>query len=130
MIQATNNFTVTGNLTKDPEPRKTESGKKFCYVTLAVNGMGDNVDFISIIVWEKLAENIVKYCHKGDCVSLIGSIKTFTKDGKSSIQLNGDAVTFLHKSAKNNTGTTKTEKKEEPKEETFEAAPADPFAAW
>ena len=128
MAQATNNFILTGNLTKDPEGKTTQNGKKFCYVNIAVNGISkDKVDFISVLVWEKLAENVVKYCKKGDCVSFIGSISTIQKDGKSSINLTADAVTFLHKA-----GSKKTdpEKKAEPENEEFEAVSSDPFATW
>ena len=37
MLQAINNFTITGNLTKDPEARKTANGKTYAVVTVAVN---------------------------------------------------------------------------------------------
>lgn len=130
MIQATNNFTLTGNLTKDPEPKKTANGKKYCFITLAVNGFSkDEVNFLSIIAWEKMAENLVKYCKKGDSISVIGSISAIKKEEKTALQLTAEQITFLHKSAKNSGSAVVPEKKEEP-EETFEAAPADPFATW
>ena len=123
MATAVNNFTLTGNLTRDPEPKTTQNGKKFCYVSIAVNGVSkDHVDFISVLVWDKLAENVVKYCKKGDCVSFMGNISTIQKDGKSAINLTADAVTFLHKAGSG--------KKAEPEKEQFEAVSADPFAAW
>ena len=125
MAQAINTFILTGNLTKDPEGKTSQNGKKFCYVNIAVNGISkDKVDFISVLVWEKLAENVVKYCKKGDCVSFIGSISTIQKDGKSAINLTADAVTFLHKA-----GAKKADP--EPEEKTETPAPSDdPFATW
>ena len=110
MAQAVNNFTLTGNIAQVPEIKTTGNGKKYAFITVAVNGMNkEKADFISFIVWEKSAENVVKYCGKGDCISVLGYISAITKEGKTSIQLTADAVTFLHKAQK------KTEqKKEEP----------------
>lgn len=111
MAQAVNNFTITGNISQVPEIKTTANGKKYAFITIAVNGMNkDKADFISFIIWEKLAENVVKYCGKGDCISVLGYISVISRDGKTSIQLNGDAVTFLHKAGKK----TEQPKKDEP----------------
>ena len=112
MSQAVNNFTLTGNIAQKPEIRTTGNGKKYSFITIAVNGLNrDKAEFISFIVWEKTAENIVKYCDKGDCVSVLGSISSIQKDGKTTLQLNGEAVTFLHKANKK---TAPEPKPEEP----------------
>ena len=67
MAQAVNNFTVTGNLTKDPELKKTANGKPYTFIVVAVNKTKkDEVNFISLLAWDKLAENAVKYLHKGE----------------------------------------------------------------
>ena len=109
MAQAVNNFTITGNIAQKPELRTTANGKNYAFITVAVNGLNkDKADFISFIIWEKLAENVTKYCDKGDCISVIGYISAPVKDGKTTIQLTGDAVTFLHKASK------KTESKPNP----------------
>lgn len=101
MAQAVNNFTITGNIAQKPEIRTTANGKNYAFITVGVNGLNkDKADFISFIIWEKLAENVVKYCDKGDCISCIGYISAPVKDGKTTIQLTGDAVTFLHKAQK------------------------------
>ena len=126
MAQAVNNFTITGNISKDPEIRTTGNGKKYAFITIAVNGMNkDKADFISFIIWEKLAENVVKYCSKGDCISVLGYISTVTKDNKTSLQLNGDAVTFLHKAKK-----AEEPKKVEPEKDVFMPVSDDPFAPF
>lgn len=119
MAQAVNNFTITGNIASDPEIRTTGNGKKYAFITIAVNGMNkDKADFISFIIWEKLAENVCKFCNKGDCISVLGYISIIQRDGKSSIQLNGDAVTFLHKAGKKS--EPKKDKTEfNPEEDTF-----------
>lgn len=120
MAQAVNNFTITGNISREPEIKTTSNGKKYSFITVAVNGMNkDNADFISFILWEKLAENVCNYCKKGDCISVLGHITTPIRDGKTSIQLNADAVTFLHKAQ----GKKAEEKPFEKANDNFQPAP-------
>lgn len=114
MLQAINNFTITGNLTKDPEARKAASGTTYAFITVAVNDFNkDKADFISVILWDKLAVNVCKYCKKGALVSVLGHITAPTKDGKTVIQLNAESVTFLGGSGSKNS---------EPVEPPFEKA--------
>jgi single-strand DNA-binding protein len=123
MAQAVNNFTLTGNLARVPEIKTTASGKKYAFITIAVNGMNrDNPDFISFVCWEKLAENVTKYCGKGDCISVLGFISTYKADEKSIIQLTADSITFLHKA-----GKKKEEEPAAPQSDKFEAIGSDPF---
>lgn len=131
MAQAVNNFTLTGNLAQVPEIRTTGTGKKYAFITVAVNGMNkDKPDFISFCVWEKLAENVVKYCGKGDCISALGFISTYKdKDGKNQVQLTADAVTFLHKAAKK-TEQPKQERPATPESDQFEAVTPDIFSPF
>lgn len=76
-MQANNNFTIVGNLTRDPEIRLTTKQTKYTFVTVAVNGIGkDKTDFISVLLWDNLADNLHKYCHKGDCIAFCGRIGT------------------------------------------------------
>ena len=51
MTTATNNFTITGNIAQAPQIRETKNGKKYMFISIAVNsGIKDKVDFISFIV--------------------------------------------------------------------------------
>ena len=77
-MQANNNFNIVGNLTRDPEIKLTTKQSKYTFVTVAVNNIGKDkpANFISVILWDNLAENIHKYCHKGDCVAICGTIGT------------------------------------------------------
>ena len=131
MAQAVNNFNLTGNIAKDPEIRTTQNGKKYAFITLAVNGANkDKADFISFCVWEKLAENVVKYCTKGDCISVLGFISTYKdKEGHTQMQLTADAVTFLHKAAKK-APEVKQERPATPESDNFIPVNADPFAPF
>lgn len=127
MAQAVNNFTLTGNLAQDPEVRTTNTGKKYAFITIAVNGMNkEKPDFISFIIWEKLAENVCKYCKKGDCISALGFIQSIKKDEKSTLQLTADSVTFLHKAAKK----AEEPKKAEPEKDTFVPVSGDIFSPF
>lgn len=96
MAQANNSFTISGNLVRDPEIRLTTKQTKYTFVSIAVRGMSkDKVDFITVCFWEKLADNIKQYCHKGDTLTVCGHITTFKKDDKTQIQLVADGFTIL-----------------------------------
>lgn len=119
MVQASNNFTITGHLTAKPEIKKTANGKNYAYPSIAVKGVKkDDVEFLSFILWDKLAENIVKYCDKGDLISVMGSISFIKREKGSYLQLNGDAVTFLSKAQKKEQATEEPTKYE-PANESF-----------
>ena len=98
-MQANNNFTIVGNLTRDPEIKLTTKQTKYTFVTIAVNNIGKDkpADFISVLLWDKLADNIHKYCHKGDCIAVCGSIGTRkSEDNKRTEYIfTGDSFTIL-----------------------------------
>lgn len=73
-----NKVFISGRLTKHPELRYTTSGKAVAVFSMAVNRRGKDqpADFISCIVWEKLAEVCDKYLDKGSKVLLEGRIQT------------------------------------------------------
>ena len=128
MVQANNNFTITGHLTAKPEVKKTANGKAYAYPSIAVKGVKkDDVQFLSFILWDKLAENIAKYCDKGDLISVMGSISYVKRDSGSYLQLTGDAVTFLNK-AQRKEETKATEPKFEPAQDNFTPAQEQPQA--
>lgn len=130
MSQAVNNFTLVGNIVKDPEIKKTESGKSYSFITVAVNRITKNeCDFISILVWDKLAENAVKYLHKGDCAAFMGSIKAIKRNDRTELQLTADSMTFLRGSSKKKEETEEAAKPN-PKEDKFVNINADPFAPF
>ena len=130
MVQASNNFTITGHLTAKPEVKKTANGKSYSYPSIAVKGVKkDDVQFLSFLLWDKLAENIAKYCDKGDLISVMGSISYVKREdvAKGYLQLNGDAVTFLSKAQKKEEAP-KEDPKFEPAQDNFTPAQAQPQA--
>lgn len=77
-----NKVELIGNLTKDVELTTTQSGNSIAKFTIAVqrrftNENGDReADFINCVAWRNQAENLNKYCHKGDKIAVIGRIET------------------------------------------------------
>ena len=85
-----NNCIFTGRLTKDPEIKTTQSGKKYINFSIAVdrktkdsNGQRQ-ADFIPCIAWNKTAEIIAQYFVKGSPIGVIGSlqVRAYDKDGE------------------------------------------------
>lgn len=80
-----NRVVLLGNMTRDPELRRTGTGKAVTNFTLALNRYNsDEADFVDCVCWEKIAENTAQYCYKGSKVAVEGSIQTGSyvdKDG-------------------------------------------------
>lgn len=82
---------ISGRLTADPELKTTQSGVPICSVTLAVKRpkVKDTTDFISVVAWRQSAEFLSRYGHKGNMVSVTGTLasrKWQDKDGKNHTQ--------------------------------------------
>lgn len=77
-----NQVSLVGRLTKNAEMRYTPNGIAVTSFYLAVNRPYKNqegeheTDFIRVITWRKLAENVAQYCGKGSLVSVEGRIQT------------------------------------------------------
>lgn len=107
-----NSIVLVGRLTKDPELKYLQGeGTAVAQFTLAVDrgyvkkDSNKEADFILIEAWNKMAENIAKYCTKGSLVSVNGNLrieKYMYKDEKRSIaKVRANQVNFL--STKNST---------------------------
>lgn len=75
-----NKAIITGRLTKDPVLEHTKNGTPICQFNIATNRPvtrdGEKVaDFISCRVWNKSAENLVKYQTKGNLIAVIGRMQ-------------------------------------------------------
>lgn len=76
---------LIGNISTDLELKQTQNGKLFCQFNLAVSRFGgDGADFIPVQVWNKVAENLVKFQQKGSKVAVLGrlNIEQYEKDGQ------------------------------------------------
>ena len=83
-----NRVILIGRLTRDPEVRKTQSGKSRLSFTLAVDRRkGANADpnqptadFIPCVAWDRTADLLGQYTHKGSQIGLEGRISTRNYD--------------------------------------------------
>lgn len=77
---------LIGNLTKDPQVNKTQSGISVTKFTVAVTQKfkdKEETSFINCIAWQGLADVVGKYTAKGSKVALVGRIKTGSYDDKT-----------------------------------------------
>lgn len=83
-----NRATIVGRITKDIELRYTSNGVAFTSIQVAINNGKDKegndrpADFVSVRVWDKMAENLEKYQGKGSKILVEGPIKndSYTAD--------------------------------------------------
>lgn len=95
-----NKVFLTGNLTRDPESKTTQSGISVCTFNMAVGRGKDQTDFFRVTAWRQLAENCRQYLAKGKKVAVVGTVTAeayMGKDGqpKASLEVNADNVEFL-----------------------------------
>ncbi|HEY4537629.1 MAG TPA: single-stranded DNA-binding protein [Erysipelothrix sp.] len=74
-----NRTVLVGRLTRDPELRKTTTGKSVVSFTVACNrrfGNQDQADFINCVAWENQADFLANYLNKGSLVGIEGRIQS------------------------------------------------------
>ena len=107
-----NNFIFIGRLTKSPELRYTRENKAVTQIDLAVQNGKDDVTFVPITLFGNIAENVCKYCEKGDQVGFQGIVKNHNwEDNKGNKHYDytfmANRMSFLQ---------TKTNNQQEPKQ--------------
>lgn len=120
-----NNVVLTGRLTKEPQVRKTTSGKSVLSFTLAVDRRKSadqdtnqpTADFISCVAWNQIADLMARYTHKGSQIGIVGRIQTRNYDDPNNpnkkvyvTEVVCDSLSFLDSKAK------ETEVKAEPEQ--------------
>lgn len=97
-----NQCTLVGRLTKDPEIKKVngrDGETSVCNFSLAVGESKDEVSFFEITCWGKIADNVDKYCFKGNRVLVNGRLKQdrWEDNGnkRSKVKINNAMVHFL-----------------------------------
>ena len=144
-----NKVCLVGRLTKDPELRNTTTGRGVCQFSIAVNRTFTNqngqreADFINCVVWDKQAENLAKYMHKGSLISVDGRIQTRNyddKDGKRVYvtEILANNISFLDSKNSSNNGGSFNNLPEPPVQEQLDNTPEvetvsvekDPFEAF
>ncbi|MBM6842286.1 single-stranded DNA-binding protein [[Clostridium] spiroforme] len=104
-----NRVVMVGRMTRDPELRRTGSGAAVTSFTLALNrnyssADGQQTDFIPCVVWNKVAENVARYCSKGSLVGVDGKLRSRTYDNAQGqhvfvVEVQCDSVQFLETKA-------------------------------
>ncbi len=89
-----NKVILVGNLTRDPEVRYTPKGSAVCDLGLAVNRQyslengekREEVTFVDVVLWARLAEIAGEYLKKGRPVLIEGRLQLDSWDDKQSGQ--------------------------------------------
>ncbi|MEP6603323.1 MAG: single-stranded DNA-binding protein [Spartobacteria bacterium] len=89
-----NKVILLGNLTRDPEVRYTPKGSAVCDLGLAVNRSytldngekREEVTYVDVVLWARLAEIAGEYLKKGRPVFIEGRLQLDTWDDKQSGQ--------------------------------------------
>ena len=87
-----NKVILMGRMTDEPKVSQTTNSKKVARITLAVDRMKEGTDFPSCIAWEKKAEFLEKYCHKGTKLLVEGRLQTGSYEGKNGKVYTTDVV--------------------------------------
>ena len=105
-----NRVVMVGRMTRDPELRRTGNGAAVRSFTLALNrnynsADGQQADYISCVVWNKVAENVEKYCFKGSLVGVEGRLRSRSYDNAQGqrvyvTEVVCDSVQFLETKSK------------------------------
>ena len=66
---------ISGRFVRDPELRRTTTGKAVASFTLAVDRDGEGCDFIPCVAWEATAERIANYFYKGKMALVSGRLQ-------------------------------------------------------
>ena len=129
-----NRVVLMGNLTRDPELRKTNSGLAVTDLSLATNErykaqsgeIVEKVCYVDIVAWGRQAETCVQYLTKGRPVLVEGRLQldkwqTENGEARSKLRVKADRVQFLS-NGKNGNGNGE-QKEGEAAEEEADALP-------
>ncbi|MBI4591952.1 single-stranded DNA-binding protein [Candidatus Uhrbacteria bacterium] len=89
-----NRAMIIGNLTRDPEVRKTSTGQSVCSFSVATNrswtgqdgAKQEASDFHNVVAWAKLADICGQYLTKGRKVYVEGRMQTRDWEGQDGVR--------------------------------------------
>lgn len=116
-----NKVMMIGNLTREPELRKTGSGTAVTEISLALDPPGGGKGqegtpaqtepiFVDVVLWERNAENAVQYLKKGSPVLIEGRLRMDrwedkeTKQTRTKLKVTGDKMRFLNLGSREGNG--------------------------
>jgi single-strand DNA-binding protein len=99
---------LIGRMTADPELRYTANGNATCTFTIAVDrGFKSQdgekqTDFLNVVCWRQLAENVAQYTGKGSLVAVEGRLQARTYENQEGqkrkvVEVVANTVKFLDK---------------------------------
>ena len=129
MSNSINSVVLAGRITKEPELRKTQTGKSVCSFVIACDRPktkdGESAaDFISCVAWNQSADYLCAYAHTGDLIGIQGSIQTRSYDDQS-----GQRRYVTEVLANRLTILSSVSRQQEQSQEKKEPAPAEPSTA-
>ena len=94
-----NSVNLMGRLCNDIEIRNTTTGKSVGTFLLAVNAGKDKSYFFPCVAWERRADTIAKYFHKGDLIGISGILTSRQYEDangnkRTAIEVNVNAIDF------------------------------------
>jgi single-strand DNA-binding protein len=92
MAKSVNKVILVGNVGQDPEVKYTASGVPVAKLSLATNerfkdkndAWQDRTEWHSVVAWQRLAEIVGEYVHKGSKLYIEGKLQTSTWEDKQS----------------------------------------------
>jgi len=109
-----------GNVTRDPDLKRLDSGTSVCDIGVAINeswkdkegNPREQTTFVDVVAWARQAETCAEYLRKGSPVLIDGRLQLdeWEKDGekRSKMRVRADRVQFLG-SKPSETGAAKGE---------------------
>lgn len=115
-----NRVVLVGRLTRNPELKRTNQGDAVTSFTIAVNRNysakdgQQQADFITCVAWRKMAENVYKYCNKGNLIGVEGKLQSRSYENNQNqkvfvVEVFCDAVRFLESKTKKDSATDELE---------------------
>jgi len=108
-----NNIMIAGNLTGDPVLRKTNNGTPVANFYIAANRKykdntgqwRENVCFVGVVAWYKLAESCFEYLSKGAAVMVEGelqsrNLKNDEGSNNNVVEIKARRIQFLNRQSK------------------------------
>lgn len=83
---------MIGYLGNNPEEYQTKSGKEMVKISVSLQGKDDNVSWVPVIAFDKLADIIKHYFKKGDRVHVAGKLSVTDRQTKSGEPFKGFSI--------------------------------------
>lgn len=97
-----NKVILCGNVSTDIDFKQTNGGTPVAKFNIAVNRAKDGTDFVPIVAWNQMAENVNQYCKKGSKILIEGRMQVNEYEQKKYTEVVADKVEFLSKAKEDN----------------------------